>query len=72
MSYTHLMHRESILIALGALIAVSPYLGLPYAWLMFVLPVLGLLVLATGLSMRMRRRAQEKEAVHPNETHSSI
>lgn len=65
------MHRESILIALGVLIAVSPYLGLPYAWLMFMLPIFGFIVLAIGLSLQMRRRARVNDSA-PNETNPAL
>lgn len=67
------MHRESILIVLGVITAVMPYLGLPYGWLMFALPVLGLLILIIGLSLRMKRRAREMPPVTtPNEAHSAV
>ena len=50
------MTRESILIALGVLIAAAPYLGLPLSLLGILLPILGLLVAAIGVSQRTRKR----------------
>lgn len=67
------MHRESSLIALGALIFVSPFLGLPYSWLMFILPVLGLVVVAIAISLRMRRRARAPQMpADTHDTHPSV
>lgn len=63
------MHRESILIVLGVLIFIAPYLGLPYSWLMVLLPAFGLLVLAVGLSIRMKRRT--RAAITPPEPHDA-
>ena len=61
------MNRESVLIILGILIAFSPYSGLPLSILAFVLPVLGLLVAAIGMTMRIRRKRalQETNLVVP-------
>lgn len=52
------MSRERILIALGVLIALSPFVGLPYAWLMVFLPIAGLLATLIGVTLDMRRRAR--------------
>ncbi len=46
------MHRHNALVLLGLLAALSPFVGLPYSVLAFVLPVLGLLVAGTALTMR--------------------
>lgn len=46
------MKRENVLIALGILVAVSPYLGVPLSILGFVLPILGLLVIIVGVMIR--------------------
>lgn len=53
------MSRVSTLILLGVLIALSPFLGLPLSILMWVLPILGLMVLLTGVSLRARRVRKE-------------
>ena len=49
------MSRGTILAILGALVALSPFAGLPLAILGWILPPLGLLVLVIGLSLRTRR-----------------
>ncbi len=54
------MSRETLLIALGVLIILSPYLGFPYSWLMVLLPVLGLATLGIAITLRLRRRAREE------------
>ena len=46
------MKRENVLIVLGVLIAVSPYIGIPLSILRFVLLALGMLVIGIGLMMR--------------------
>ena len=56
------MSRESILIALGVLIALTPYSGLPLSILAFVLPVLGLLVGAIGMTLRVRHTRAVRQA----------
>lgn len=49
------MSRESRLFVLGVLTLLAPYLGLPYAWLMVMLPILGILIIITALALRARR-----------------
>jgi uncharacterized membrane protein YqgA involved in biofilm formation len=46
------MSRSLMLIILGALIALAPFSGLPLRVLAFVLPVLGLVAMAIGISYR--------------------
>lgn len=53
------MSRETILIALGVLVALSPYLGLPLSLLAILLPVLGLSIIAIGVTQRMRANATQ-------------
>lgn len=55
------MSRARTLILLGVLIALSPFLGLPVWILMWVLPILGLMVLLTGVSLRTRRVREEPQ-----------
>ncbi len=52
------MSRESILIVLAILIIVSPYCGLPFSWLAWILPLLGFFVLIIGVSLRRDRKAR--------------
>ncbi len=57
------MTRESILIALGILVALTPYSGLPLSLLAIVLPVLGLLIAAIGATLRVRKRGTRSDVV---------
>ncbi len=50
------MSREGIIMTLGLLTAVSPFIGLPYSWLMWMLPVLGLVSFALALTLRVKRQ----------------
>jgi hypothetical protein len=53
------MTTESTLILLGILTALVPFLGLPYAWLMWIVPLLGLSIAATGVMLRAKRLTSE-------------
>ena len=46
------MKRENVLIALGILVAVSPYLGIPLSILGIALPILGLFIVIVGVMIR--------------------
>lgn len=46
------MSRESTVILLGILVAMSPFVGLPLSVLSFVLPVLGILIALIGITLR--------------------
>lgn len=39
---------------LGILVIIVPFIGLPYSWLMWILPVLGALVVYLGSTKRRR------------------
>jgi uncharacterized membrane protein len=49
------MSRESLLVLLGVIIALSPYLGIPVVWLAVILPLLGVAIAVIGASLRARR-----------------
>ncbi|MDR3548052.1 MAG: hypothetical protein P4M11_07280 [Candidatus Pacebacteria bacterium] len=53
------MSRENFLILLGILVVLSPFAGLPLAWLMWLLPILGALIVIIGIMIRRSRRTQE-------------
>jgi TRAP-type C4-dicarboxylate transport system permease small subunit len=55
------MSRDTILLVLAVVIAVSPFAGLPIAWLSYILPVVGLIILIIGISQRRDRRARIQE-----------
>ncbi len=57
MRYTAGMNRETALIAIGILVLLSPWSGLPLAWLEWILPVFGVAVVAIGLTFRRKTPA---------------
>jgi VIT1/CCC1 family predicted Fe2+/Mn2+ transporter len=57
------MTRESVLVILGVLVALTPYAGLPLSILEIVLPVLGLLIVAIALTLRARNAHRQAEVV---------
>jgi len=58
------MTRESLLITLGILLALTPFLGLPNTWTMVIVPVLAAGVIVIGAMLR-RKRSQESSRVEP-------
>jgi len=56
------MSRVTTLIFLGILIALSPFAGLPLYVLAWILPVLGIMVILTGISLRARRSGEAPSA----------
>lgn len=59
------MSREGIVIILGVLVALSPFVGLPYYVLAWVLPILGLVSALIALSLRVRRQKSRTQAPQP-------
>lgn len=53
------MSRASSLILLGILVALSPFIGLPLSVLAWILPILGIMIVLTGISFRVRRPREE-------------
>lgn len=53
------MSRESTLVLLATLVAITPFSGLPLAWLTWLLPILGISLAAISISLRARRRRAE-------------
>ncbi len=49
------MSRESVLILCGLLVAFSPFSGLPVSWLAWLLPILGAVVIAVGVSFKAQK-----------------
>lgn len=52
------MTRESFLILLGILVGLTPFIGVPVAWLVWILPTLGTLIVVTSLIARHDRQAR--------------
>lgn len=63
------MSREPILILLGTLIAISPFIGMPPSWFAFFLPIAGLLVAVIGFTLNKRKK---QLASLPHETSSTV
>ncbi|KND49415.1 MAG: hypothetical protein AB203_04445 [Parcubacteria bacterium C7867-008] len=53
------MSRERLLIIVGLLVVFSPFIGLPLAILVWVLPILGGIVTLIGISYVVRKRNQQ-------------
>lgn len=53
------MSRESMLIIVGVLLMLSPFVGLPLAILMWFYLAGGLLVALIGVSLRLRRKRRQ-------------
>lgn len=49
------MTRETLLIILGIALALTPFLGLPYSWLMVLVPLLSAGVIVIGITLRKKR-----------------
>ena len=52
------MTRESTVATLALLVALSPFLGLPYTLLMWIVPSLGVLIALLSFSGRFARRSR--------------
>jgi len=46
------MSRAYVLIILGVLIALAPFVGIPLSWLMWGFPIIGFVTAFIGFSMR--------------------
>lgn len=53
------MTREGFLIFMGLLVAISPFIGVPVAWLEWALPVIGIFIIGTSLLIRHDRHKLE-------------
>lgn len=53
------MTRAHLVILLGLLTMLSPFLGLPYSWLMVLVPLLGLATIGCGIALRPKRPVLE-------------
>ena len=56
------MSHVTTLILLGVLVFLAPFSGLPISWLSWILPILGLCVIVSGLSLRQSRVRAEIRA----------
>ncbi len=59
------MHKRTVIVVLGVLVALSPFIGLPYVALMWILPVLGIIIAVLAYPFRRRQVPEEPaEPVH--------
>lgn len=58
------MSHETTVLLLAIAVMLSPFLGLPYSWLMVIVPLLGIAIAILSVLMRMRQMAPP-EAVPP-------
>ena len=58
------MSRSLMLIVAGVLAALAPFSGLPMAVLAWILPVLGLVIVAIGVSYKRERMRLERPVSH--------
>ena len=67
------MTRETVLMILGALVFISPWIGIPMAWLQWALLVLGLAIIAIGITLRRRMHEDElpPAATPPSPAHAT-
>ncbi|KND47903.1 MAG: hypothetical protein AB199_04065 [Parcubacteria bacterium C7867-004] len=65
------MSRVRLLIIIGSLVVLSPFMGLPMSLLSFLLPVLGLGVIAIGISQRPPAARPTAPTYDPSETLAS-
>jgi hypothetical protein len=60
------MTRETVLMILGALVFLSPWVGIPMMWLQWILLVLGLAIIAIGVTLRRRMHQDELPPATPS------
>lgn len=58
------MKRFRTLIVLGTLVGISPFLGLPYEVLMWLLPILGVLVALSGIAASLGDTYEKTSQTH--------
>ena len=58
------MSKEGTLVTVGILTAVAPFIGLPYSWLAWILPVLGIITVIVGYVIRKDMIA-DRDAIRP-------
>ena len=66
------MSNEGLLMTLGIMIAISPFVGVPSSWLSLIVPLLGVAAAATAfLMLRARKGALPPAALHEAPTSSA-
>lgn len=65
------MSRSLMLIIAGALVTLAPFSGLPMAILAWILPVIGLVIVAIGVSYKRERMRLVRPASHEESASAS-
>lgn len=66
--YTLAMTKDILIMALGAWVALVPFLGFPNTWDMWILAVSGILIIALGVVVRRGKKSRPIRNYTP--THS--
>jgi cytochrome c biogenesis protein CcdA len=62
MRYTFAMSLDALIMLVGALVAIIPFLGFTVAMQMWIIFILGIIIIALGIAVR--RRGQRLERAH--------
>ncbi len=54
-AYNQSMSRPQILVLLGCVVALGPFLGLPISWLEILMPVVGVIIISIAYSFLPRK-----------------
>lgn len=65
--YTCGMSRPQLLVLIGIFVTVSPFIGLPLSVLRWALPVVGLVTLAIGVTLRPAPKPSPAVAYDPSQ-----
>lgn len=58
------MHKRTAILVLGIVVALSPFFGVPYTGLMWLLPVLGIAIAVLAYPMRRKPAEDAPEPTH--------
>lgn len=58
------MHKRTVIVVLGLATALSPFLGLPYGGLMWILPALGIVIALLAYPVRRKQAEDPAEPTH--------
>ena len=64
------MTLDTLIMLLGGLVALVPFLGFPSSWDTVIFFVLGVLVVGLGITVRRRTKGSPKPPPHANDTHT--
>ena len=61
------MTLDALIMLVGAIVAVLPFLGFPHAWLQWLFFAAGVIVFALGIVVRRRLNQKLHQSAQPNE-----